>query len=235
MSAPRETDRAARRRQLIGLAHLGASQLGLDEDSRRAAQAAWTGHDSCADMSDRELVAWCWELKRRGADIGIPAPRPRPRVGAGLGRPTPAQLARIEALAAALGLSEPALGAFSQRTCGVDDPRWLRRSQASDLISGLNRWALGRGLDTSSGTRQAVERLLADEPQPAGPGQREGVQTGQPGQPGRQGGHRGASSRTRAAVDALLAEAGAENVAENVEYGSAKTEPRLQQQLEEAP
>jgi hypothetical protein len=159
MANPQRSDR---RRQLIGLAHLGATQLGLDEDTRRAAQAAWTGHASCADMTEAELVAWCWELKRRGATIGIPTP---PACGGlSLGRPTPAQLARIEALAAALGLQEAALAGFCQRTVGIDDPRWLTRAQASDVISGLSRWAASRGADARSKTRTALDALLQDEP-----------------------------------------------------------------------
>lgn len=153
--------RLARRRRLLGLAHKGAALLGLDEDTRRAAQQAYTGHASCADMTDQQLVGWLWELKRRGAEIGIPAPPPRG--GTGYGRPTDAQRARIEQLAAALELSEAALCGFVRRTCQVDDLRFVTKSQASAVISGLTRWATARSADTRSRTRAALEALLAEE------------------------------------------------------------------------
>lgn len=57
-----------RRRTLLGVAHKGALQLGMDDDARRAAQEAFAGHPSLRDFSDQQLIAWCWELKRRGAD-----------------------------------------------------------------------------------------------------------------------------------------------------------------------
>lgn len=157
MSLPARPDR---RRVLLGLAHKAAAQLGMDEETRRAAQRAFCGHESLKDFSDRQLVAWCYELKRRGADIGIPAPPPKG--GAGWYRPTAAQWATIERLAAAIGIDEAALAAFVRRTTGLDDPRFMTRRDASDVISGLTRWAKGRGVDTRSKTRQAIEMLLED-------------------------------------------------------------------------
>ncbi len=157
MSLPVPIDR---RRLLLGLAHKAASMLGMDEETRRAAQAAFAGHDSLKEFSDRELVAWCWELKRRGAEIGIPGPPPRG--GAGWGRPTGAQWATIERLAAALGLTDAALSAFVRRTTGIDDPRFIGRRDASAVITGLEKWARGRGMDTRSRTRQAIEALMED-------------------------------------------------------------------------
>lgn len=150
-----------RRRLLLGLAHKGAQMVGMDDDTRRAAQAAFAGHASLKDFSDRELVAWCWELKRRGADIGIPGPPPRG--GVGYGRPTDAQLATIERLAASLDLSEAALTGFVSRTCHVDAIRFLTKTQASQVITGLERWARSRGADTRSKTRQAIDALMEEE------------------------------------------------------------------------
>lgn len=132
---------ATRRRLLLGLAHKAAAQLGMDEETRRAAQAAFAGHESLRDFSDRQLLAWCWELKRRGAEIGIPAPPPKG--GAGWGRPTPAQLVELERLAIAIGwdgLDDARLRGFVRRTCEIDDLRFASKAQMSDLISGLRRW-----------------------------------------------------------------------------------------------
>ncbi|MCX8017383.1 MAG: regulatory protein GemA [Rhodocyclaceae bacterium] len=150
-----------RRKTLLGLAHMAAAQLGLDEDTRRAAQQAFCGKASLREFTDDELVAWCWELKRRGADIGIPAPAPKG--GIGWERPTAAQWAMIERLAAGLGLNEAGLRAFTARTCHVDDTRFLTRAQASAVITGLQRWSCARGADTRSRTRQAIEALLGDD------------------------------------------------------------------------
>lgn len=149
-----------RRRMLLGLAHKAAAQLGLDDATRRAAQAAFAGHESLKDFSDAQLLSWCWELKRRGARIGIPGPPPRG--GTGWGRPTEAQLATIERLAVAMDLSDAALTGFVRRTTHVDDVRFLTRAQASQVITGLERWATSRGADTRSKTRQAIEALLGD-------------------------------------------------------------------------
>lgn len=147
-----------RRRTLLGVAHKGALQLGMDEDARRAAQEAFSGHQSLRDFSDQQLIAWCWELKRRGADIGIPAPPPRG--GSGWQRPTAAQAATIEHLCAALNLSEGALQAFVQRTTGVADARFMTKRMASEVITGLTRWARSRGADTRSRTRSAIDQLI---------------------------------------------------------------------------
>lgn len=134
-----------RRRVLLGLAHRAAAQLGMDEDTRRAAQAAFAGKVSLRDYTDAQLLAWCWELKRRGADIGIPAPPPKG--GTGWGRPTEAQLAEIERLALAMGwagLDDGALRGFIRRTCAADDVRFVTRGQATAVISGLRRWLAQR-------------------------------------------------------------------------------------------
>lgn len=149
-------DAKTRRRVLLGVAHKAAAQLGMDEETRRAAQMAFCGKASLRDYTDAQLIAWCWELKRRGADIGIPAPPPRG--GAGWGRPTEAQLAEIERLALAMGwsgLDDGALRGFIRRTCAVDDVRFVTRGQATAVISGLRRWAAQR--ERRAGQR-AVDR-----------------------------------------------------------------------------
>ncbi|TCS69745.1 uncharacterized protein DUF1018 [Sulfuritortus calidifontis] len=153
-------DSKTRRRVLLGLAHRAALQLGLDDDARRQAQAAFAGRASLKDFDDKQLVAWCWELKRRGAEIGIPSPPPKG--GLGWNRPTPAQWATIERLAGSLALTDTALAAFVKRTTGLDDPRFLTKRGATEVITGLEKWARSRGADTRSKTRQAIEALLED-------------------------------------------------------------------------
>lgn len=135
----------SRRNLLLGLAHKAAAQLGMDEETRHAAQMAFAGKASLRDFSDAQLVGWCWELKRRGAQIGIPAPPPK--AGLGWGRPTEAQWAEIERLCMAMGwsgLDDGVLRGFVRRTCGVEDARFLTRGQATALIAGLRRWLAQR-------------------------------------------------------------------------------------------
>src|SRR5690606_21646388 len=146
-----------RRRVLLALAHKAAAQLGMDEEARRAAQAAFAGHASLRDFTDQQLLAWCWELKRRGADIGIPGPAPRG--GQGWTRPTPWQWAEIERLALALGwdgLEDGRLLAFVRRTAQVDGVRFLTRRQATGVITGLRRWVAQR--ERSAGQRPVDRR-----------------------------------------------------------------------------
>lgn len=131
------------RETLMGLVHKAAVQLGLDEDIRRAMQQTITGKPSCRDMTENQLKQVAWHLKRLGADIGIPG-QPL-RGGNRWDRPTRPQLTEIERLALRFGweqgLDDPSLLAFIQRTAKVDAVRFLTKRQASDVITGLRRWA----------------------------------------------------------------------------------------------
>ena len=153
-------DKTTRRRLLLGLAHKGAQQVGMDEDTRRAAQLAFGGKDSLRDFSDRQLIAWCYELKRRGADIGVPAPPPRG--GSGWDRPSAPQWARIEQLSTQLGLTEAGLAQFVARTVKVDDPRFLTKAQATAVITALTKWAGGRGPVSRSAEHDARDAMMRD-------------------------------------------------------------------------
>lgn len=126
-----------RRAKLVGLVHIAALHLGLDNGTRKLAQLAWCGVASCADMSEGQLVDWLWELKRRGARIGIPAP-------AGSANCTDWQRLELERAALTLGwdgLGDARLRKFVQRTVGVDAVAFLTKPQCSTVIVGLRRWA----------------------------------------------------------------------------------------------
>lgn len=141
----RKTDEAEtriNRKALIGLAHMAASQLGWDDDQRRQMQYDKTGKASLRDMSDSELLDWCWHLKRMGAKIGIPHP-PR-KGGKRWDRPSVRQLGEIEQLALQMGwtdgLDDERLTKFIQHTATVDNIRFLMQWQATQVITGLRRW-----------------------------------------------------------------------------------------------
>lgn len=57
-------------------------------------------------------------------------------------------------------MSEGALQAFVQRTTGVADARFMTKRMASEVITGLTRWARSRGADTRSRTRSAIDQLI---------------------------------------------------------------------------
>jgi len=121
---------------------MAAKQLRWDDEQRRSIQKSKTGKESLKDMSDNELLDWCWHLKRLGAEIGIPHP---PRRGAkSWDRPTTRQLGEIEQLAFQFGwmdgLDDDRLNTFIERTTKVESIRFLMRWQATDVISGLRRW-----------------------------------------------------------------------------------------------
>lgn len=138
----RATDTKINRGVLLGLAHMAAKQLRWDEDMRKCMQRRKTGKESCKDMSNTELLDWCWELKRMGAIIGIPHP-PR-RGGKSWDRPSGRQLGEIEQLALQLGwtdgLDDTRLNAFIERTTKIESIRFLMRWQATDVITGMRRW-----------------------------------------------------------------------------------------------
>lgn len=154
----------SRRRVLLGLAHKGAVQLGWDDAFRREQQARLTGKASCRDMSDGQLLAWCWHLKSLGADIGIPGQMPRG--GIRLDRPTPSQLAALERLALAMGwdgLDDARVAGFVRRTATVDNIRFLSRANATACIAGLTRWARQRGINTGDPRRPHREWFATND------------------------------------------------------------------------
>lgn len=137
-----ETASAINRHVLTGLAHMASQQLGWDDGMRRQMQHDKTGKGSLRDMTDNELLDWCWHLKRLGAQIGIPHP-PR-KGGKRWDRPSTRQLGEIEQLALQMGwtygLDDERLTKFIQHTATVDNVRFLMQWQATNVITGLRRW-----------------------------------------------------------------------------------------------
>lgn len=136
------SETAINRKVLLGLAHMAGQQLGWDDDQRRQMQLNKTGKASLREMSDNELLDWCWHLKRLGAQIGIPHP-PR-KGGKRWDRPSTRQLGEIEQLALQMGwtngLDDERLTRFIQHTATVDNVRFLMQWQATHVITGLRRW-----------------------------------------------------------------------------------------------
>lgn len=130
----------ARRKKLLAQAHLAAKKLGLDEEARRAVQAMVTGKESCAEMSERELVMLIDHWGRAGADVRAALPEG----GDAPGMATRWQLATLERLAWEMGwddgLMDERLLRFVRRSAKVERVQWLDKRAASAVISGLMRW-----------------------------------------------------------------------------------------------
>ncbi len=128
-----------RRRVLISQAHMAASRLGLDEDTRRAAQVAVTGKASCAEMTEAELARLIQHWNKLGSGVTARAPE-----GDAPGMATRWQLATLERLALEMGwtdgLDDARLIGFIKHTARVERPQWLTRQDCTRVISGLARW-----------------------------------------------------------------------------------------------
>ncbi len=131
------------RHLLMGLIEKASRQLGWDKDFRLERQKDFCGKSSRSEMTDGELSTFCWHLKRLGANIYVP--QAKAKGGQTATRPTTQQLSTIEQLATQQGwhegLDDVRLQAFSKRTTGVDNVRFLTRYQATQVITGLRRWS----------------------------------------------------------------------------------------------
>ncbi len=100
------------------------------------------GKRSAGKLTTPERIALIKTLRRKGL---IPE---RGRGGAGEDRPTSAQWGKIGGLARSMGwdkgLEDARLQAFVKRTTKTSSTRFLNRTQASKLITGLEEWVRQR-------------------------------------------------------------------------------------------
>ena len=138
-----EATTTARRRNQLSMLHLGAKNMGWDEDTRRAWMDKLVGQRSGKDCTDAELDRLCTEMRRLGAlDNGRPLGR-ADAGGRGEGRPSRAQLIALKTAAKKLGFSgidDPGLTTFVRKVAKVDSPRFLTARQISHVLVGLERW-----------------------------------------------------------------------------------------------
>ncbi len=138
-----DTSSTTRRRAQLSMLHLGAKNMGWDEDTRRAWMERLTGKRSGKDCSNDELDRLCTELRRLGAlDNGRPLGR-ADAGGSGEGRPSRAQLIALKTAAKKLGFSgidDPGLATFVRNVAKVDSPRFLTARTVSHVLVGLNNW-----------------------------------------------------------------------------------------------
>lgn len=149
MSAPafQRSDRQA----LTAKIHIGAKELGLDEDTRRAVLKKITGHLSSKDCTDAQLIMVLAHYRSlgwspAGAAKPAPAARKAPRSDRNPAKHPVAKKARalwisLHQLGAVRDPSERALEAFGKRQLGVDRLQWADQSQGHRLIEALKAMA----------------------------------------------------------------------------------------------
>lgn len=134
------------RAALNKMLHAGSKHLGWDEETRRAWMHKYTGQRSSKACSDGQLSLLVDLLR----DLGALAPNPKaplPATG-NPEQPTQQQWRYALDMSKKLGMSgaahDPALIAFCQRVCKVDNPRFLDRHGMKALILGLGNWLADR-------------------------------------------------------------------------------------------
>lgn len=149
MTAPafQRSDRQA----LTAKIHIGAKELGLDEDTRRAVLKKITGHLSSKDCTDAQLIMVLAHYRSlgwspAGAAKPATAARKAPRPARNPAKHPVAKKARalwisLHQLGAVRDPSERALEAFGKRQLGVDRLQWADQSQGHRLIEALKAMA----------------------------------------------------------------------------------------------
>jgi hypothetical protein len=123
----------------LALIHVAKKQLGLDEDTYRAALIAITGKASAGDMTEAERNKVVSELRKRGFKKASNGPRKR------LEGKYAAKLQALWIAGYNLGIvenrSDEALVAFVKRQAQVDHVRFLHDpADAAKAIEGLKAW-----------------------------------------------------------------------------------------------
>lgn len=157
------------RRAMLAKVHLGAKELGLDEDTRRDLLSRLTGHRSSADCTDAQLAAVLAEYRRQGWK---PSTSRQPAVGATRAPRTSQTAAQhpvakkaramwisLHQLGVVRDPSERALEAFAKRQLGVDRMQWADQAKGYRLIEALKKMAERAGWSQDVAGLQA-ERVV---------------------------------------------------------------------------
>lgn len=145
-----------RRRRDLAAIHVGAKQLGLDEQTRRDLIERVTGVRSAADLDDAARAAVVQELRRLGAG------RPGARKGAYPGKPgnmatMPSEVRKIEAQLTDMGLPWSYADSIAKRMFRIPRVAWLRtQAQLVAVLSALDveqrKRAMGAQIDRMQAT-----------------------------------------------------------------------------------
>ena len=123
------------RKQYLGWIHQSAAKVFPDDDAYRNFLQGHFGVRSCKDLTVERLREVDQKLKGL---LGVD----------GTNRPTQKQWAMMKAQAIKMGWKNtraPEFVSFVKRTAKVDNPRFMSRSNASDVIAGLDNWIAQKG------------------------------------------------------------------------------------------
>lgn len=160
------------RRSLLAKVHIAKKQLGLDEDTYRAALRVATGKESAGACNLRELSDAIAAFRAKGfqdrpAGGSKRAPAQAKAPGGKLAdTPHAAKLRALWLSAYHLGIvrdpAESALGAFIKRQTGIDAMRWLPPEDAANAIEALKDWmAREAGIEWPKSRASAKAHRLA--------------------------------------------------------------------------
>lgn len=145
---------------LIRLVHVGARELGMDDDTRRHLQVLTTGKSSLRDMTDSELTKVIDALKARGFKVEAKGRGKRPAAE----RPDVRfahVLWRLLHEAGAVDRAGPAgLNAFIRArfakawgSVPIDIDRMQEWREIADVVEALRAMCRRAGIDTSKGRK----------------------------------------------------------------------------------
>lgn len=123
------------RRGLIARIKIAQKDLGLDEDTYRAMLLSLTGRDSCADLSDRQLVFIIAHLREKGWTGDRGRAEPRPKVSPELER----LRSKIGAMLASMNKDWSYADGILSRMYGIAGVSWANRVQLTACIAALNK------------------------------------------------------------------------------------------------
>lgn len=127
------------RTALIALIHVAKRDLGMDEDTYRAALTTATQKASTKDMTAQELQAVLDHLKRKGFQIK-PKAATRPLADDAQSKKIRALWLEMHAQGIVKAAGEAALANYVKRLTRVDALQWLSTDQASTVIETLKKW-----------------------------------------------------------------------------------------------
>lgn len=129
------------RRGLLAMVHIARKDLGLDEETYRAAlEQVAAGKSSAAELSDAELSRMVDHFRAHGWTPKTTTGRPVRRSDASHVRKVWAIWGDMCKAGIVRTPTRAALRAFVERMTGRADPEWLTPLEANRVIEGLKAW-----------------------------------------------------------------------------------------------
>jgi len=141
--------------RMIKLIHVAKRQLGLDDDTYREMLQSVTGKTSTASMTNRELLAVCDALKKKGFKVS----RPRAMDNSEQAKKIRSLWLELADAGIVRNRSEVALLAYVRRITKTERMEWCTVKQLQAVIETLKAW----GSRIEDGTAQARIKAILEE------------------------------------------------------------------------